>query len=63
MAHPSGDHPPRYPAGVAELIERGTLIPARRRLSEVLAAHPPRKIEQSQAGTARALAEQRRDRD
>jgi len=48
MAHPSGDHPPRYPAGVAALIECGTLIPARRRLSEVLAAHPPLKLERSQ---------------
>jgi hypothetical protein len=63
MAHPSGDHPPRYPADVAALIERGTLIPARRRLSEVLAAHPPLKLERSQVPTTRALDEQRRDRD
>jgi hypothetical protein len=63
MAHPDGDHPPRCPASVAALIERGTLIPARRRLSEVLAAHPPLKLERSQVTTGRALDEQRRDRD
>jgi hypothetical protein len=63
MAHPSGDHTPRYPAGVAALIERGTLIPARRILSEVLATHPPLKLERSQVTAARALDEQRRDRD
>jgi hypothetical protein len=63
MAHSSGDHPPRYPAGVAALIERGTLIPARRCLSEVLAAHPPLKLERRQVTTAQALDEQRRDRD
>jgi hypothetical protein len=48
---------------VAALIERGTLIPARRRLAEVLAAHPPLKLERSQVTTTRALDEQRRDRD
>jgi hypothetical protein len=48
---------------VAALIECGTLISARRRLSEVLAAHPPLKLEQRQAATGRALDEQRRDRD
>jgi hypothetical protein len=63
MAHSSGDHPPRYPAGVAALIECGTLIAARRRLSEVLAAHPPLKLEQRPMTAARALDEQRRDRD
>jgi hypothetical protein len=48
---------------VAALIECGTLIPACRRLSEVLAAHPPLKLERSPVTTARALGEQRRDRD
>ncbi|MCW2992904.1 MAG: hypothetical protein JWQ18_399 [Conexibacter sp.] len=38
---------------MAALIERGTLIPARRRLSEVLAAHPPLKLERSPVTTAR----------
>jgi hypothetical protein len=48
---------------VAALIECGTLIPARRRLSEVLAAHPPLKLERSQGTAARALDEQRQDRN
>jgi hypothetical protein len=48
---------------VAALIERGTLIPARRRLSDVLAAHAPFKLEQQPVTSARALDEQRRDRD
>ncbi|MCW2983438.1 MAG: hypothetical protein JWR63_1008 [Conexibacter sp.] len=63
MAHPSGDHPPRYPTGVAALIERGTLIPARRCLSEVLRVRPPLKLQRRPVTAARGLDEQRRDRD
>lgn len=57
MAHPSGDHQPRHPANVAALIECGTLIPARRRLSAVLAAFPaqaPAATGDDGAGVGRA---------
>lgn len=47
--------------GLTELVDRGVLVPAGRRLSEVLAAHPPVKLADAQA-TSRALDEQRRER-
>jgi hypothetical protein len=47
--------------GLTELVDRGVLVPARRQLSDVLAAHPPVKLEDAQA-TSRALDEQRRER-
>ncbi len=47
--------------GLAELVERGVVLPASRRLADVLAAHPPVRLDDPQA-TARALDEQRSDR-
>jgi hypothetical protein len=47
--------------GLTELVDRGVLLPATRRLSEVLAAHAPVKLADSQAGS-RALDEQRSER-
>ncbi len=47
--------------GLAELVERGVVQPASRRLVDVLAAHPPVKLDDPHA-TARALDEQRSDR-
>jgi hypothetical protein len=47
--------------GLEELIERGVLLPASRRLADVLAAHPPLKLDQP-AATAHALAEPRATR-
>jgi hypothetical protein len=47
--------------GLAELVERGVVLPASRRLADVLAAHPPVRLDDPQA-TARALDEQRADR-
>jgi hypothetical protein len=47
--------------GLTELIDRGVVVPASRRLSEVLAAHAPVKVSDPQAG-ARALDEQRSER-
>jgi hypothetical protein len=47
--------------GLAELVERGVVLPASRRLVDVLAAHPPVRLDDPQA-TARALDEQRSDR-
>jgi hypothetical protein len=44
---------------LSQLVDRGMLVPARRRLSEVLAAHPPVKLKGAQA-TSRALDEQPR---
>jgi hypothetical protein len=35
--------------GLQDLVEAGVLIPAPRRLTEVLAARPPLKIENAQA--------------
>ena len=47
--------------GLAELVERGVVLSASRRLADVLAAHPPVRLDDPQA-TARALDEQRSDR-
>jgi hypothetical protein len=47
--------------GLAELVERGVVLPASRRLADVLAAHPPVRLDDPQA-TARALDEQRSER-
>jgi hypothetical protein len=47
--------------GVAELVARGVLVPATQRLSDVLAEHPPVKLDDAQAA-ARALDEQRSER-
>jgi hypothetical protein len=37
--------------GLAELVDLGVLLPATRRLSEVLAVHGPVKLPDSQAGS------------
>jgi hypothetical protein len=47
--------------GLAELVDRGVVVPAARRLSEVLAAHVPVKLADPRAGV-RALDEQRGER-
>jgi hypothetical protein len=43
------------------LVDNGVLLPATRRLSEVLAAHTPMKLADPKAGS-RALDEQRSER-
>jgi hypothetical protein len=55
------DSPATEVPGLAELVDRGIVVPATRRLSVVLAEHPPVKLDDAQA-TARALDEQRSDR-
>jgi hypothetical protein len=47
--------------GLTELVDRGVVVPATRRLSEVLAAHAAVKAADPRAG-ARALDEQRSER-
>jgi hypothetical protein len=47
--------------GMSELVDRGVLVPATRRLSEVLAAHAPIKPSVPNAGS-RALDDQRSER-
>jgi hypothetical protein len=47
--------------GLQDLVEAGVLIPASRRMSEVLDSHPPPKIEDEQATTS-AVDEQRAER-
>ena len=47
--------------GLDELVDQGVLLPATRRLSEVLAVHGPVKLSDSQAGS-RVLNEQRIER-
>jgi hypothetical protein len=47
--------------GLTELVDRGIILPATRRLSEVLAAHTPVKLSDPKAGS-RALDEQRSER-
>jgi hypothetical protein len=55
------DSPATEVPGLAELVDRGIVVPATRRLSDVLAEHPPVKLDDAQA-TGRALDEQRSDR-
>jgi hypothetical protein len=60
----AADRPDGGPGDVAELphlVEAGVLIPATRRLAEVLAARPPLKIENASA-TISAIDEQRVER-
>lgn len=47
--------------GLSELVDRGVVTPAARSLSDVLAEHPPLKLDDAQP-TARALDEQRSER-
>lgn len=60
MARRADNHTTDVP-GMAELVDRGVIVPATRRLSDVLAEHPPVKLNDAQAAT-RALEEQRSDR-
>ena len=46
--------------GLQEVVEAGVLVPAIRRMSEVLDSYPPLKIEDEQATTL-AVDEQRAD--
>jgi hypothetical protein len=57
----SRDDRPDDAAGLQNLVEAGVLIPATRRITEVLAARPPLKIDDAQA-TAAAIDEQRAER-
>lgn len=62
MARPAKSHGSSADLpGLTELVDRGVLLPATRRLSEVLAAHAPVKLSDPQAGS-RALDEQRSER-
>jgi hypothetical protein len=57
----SRDDKPDDATGLQNLVEAGVLIPATRRLAEVLAARPPLKIENAPA-TISVIDEQRAER-
>jgi hypothetical protein len=60
MARRADSHDPEVP-GLAELVDRGIVVPATRRLSDVLAEHPPVTLGDEQAVVG-ALDEQRVER-